>query len=188
MIFANRRLVPAMPGWDGMGSRPMCVFFPGRYSLCTVVLTDAGGMSLIPMMKLRMAQPGHLVDLRAIESLRGVCVEGQHPSRVGNLSNHRERMPEDHGATRHPDHLPVPAVAERLREATATRHHRFWPDTTSLLSPGVADWRHAIGPKQITDAYLLALAVERQGRFATFDTRVALSTVTGADRRHICVI
>ena len=54
----------------------MCVFFPGRDSLCTVVLTDSGGMSLIPMMKLRMAQPGHLVDLRAIESLRGVCVEG----------------------------------------------------------------------------------------------------------------
>ena len=88
----------------------------------------------------------------------------------------------------YPDHLPVPAIAERLREATATRHHRFWPDTTSLLSPGVADWRQAIGPKQITDAYLLALAVERQGRFATFDTRVALSTVTGADSRHLCVI
>ena len=39
-------------------------------------LVVAGGHSLIPMMKLRMAQPGHLVDLRAIESLRGVRVEG----------------------------------------------------------------------------------------------------------------
>ena len=38
-------------------------------------LVVAGGHSLIPMMKLRMAQPGHLVDLRAIESLREVCVE-----------------------------------------------------------------------------------------------------------------
>ena len=36
----------------------------------------AGGHSLIPMMKLRMAQPEHLVDLRAIESLRGVRIEG----------------------------------------------------------------------------------------------------------------
>ena len=39
-------------------------------------LVVAGGHSLIPMMKLRMAQPGHLVDLRAIEPLRGVRVEG----------------------------------------------------------------------------------------------------------------
>ena len=39
-------------------------------------LVVAGGHSLIPMMKLRMAQPGHLVDLRAIESLREVRVEG----------------------------------------------------------------------------------------------------------------
>ena len=39
-------------------------------------LVVAGGHSLIPMMKLRMAQPSHLVDLRAIESLRGVRVEG----------------------------------------------------------------------------------------------------------------
>ena len=38
-------------------------------------LVVAGGHSLIPMMKLRMAQPEHLVDLRAIESLRGVHVK-----------------------------------------------------------------------------------------------------------------
>ena len=39
-------------------------------------LVVAGGHSLIPMMKLRLAQPGHLVDLRAIESLRGIRIEG----------------------------------------------------------------------------------------------------------------
>ncbi len=39
-------------------------------------LVVAGGHSLIPMMKLRMAQPEHLVDLRAIAALRGVRVEG----------------------------------------------------------------------------------------------------------------
>ena len=39
-------------------------------------LVVAGGHSLIPMMKLRMAQPGHLVDLHAIESLRGIRIEG----------------------------------------------------------------------------------------------------------------
>ena len=39
-------------------------------------LVVAGGHSLIPMMKLRLAQPGHLIDLRAIESLRGIRIEG----------------------------------------------------------------------------------------------------------------
>jgi carbon-monoxide dehydrogenase medium subunit len=36
----------------------------------------AGGHSLIPMMKLRLAGPGHLVDLRDIGELKGVTVEG----------------------------------------------------------------------------------------------------------------
>ncbi len=33
----------------------------------------AGGHSLIPMMKLRMAVPEHLIDLRAIAELKGIC-------------------------------------------------------------------------------------------------------------------
>ncbi len=36
----------------------------------------AGGHSLLPMMKLRFAQPAHLVDLNRIDSLRGIRVEG----------------------------------------------------------------------------------------------------------------
>jgi aerobic carbon-monoxide dehydrogenase medium subunit len=36
----------------------------------------AGGHSLIPMMKLRLAQPSHLVDLQAIAGLKGIREEG----------------------------------------------------------------------------------------------------------------
>ena len=36
----------------------------------------AGGHSLIPMMKLRLAVPSHLIDLRGIEELKGVRLEG----------------------------------------------------------------------------------------------------------------
>jgi carbon-monoxide dehydrogenase medium subunit len=32
----------------------------------------AGGHSLIPMMKLRLANPAHLIDLRAIAALKGI--------------------------------------------------------------------------------------------------------------------
>ena len=88
----------------------------------------------------------------------------------------------------YPNSLPAALVAQRLREATATDHHRFWPDDVSLLSPAVADWHQVIGPKQITDVYLLALAVERQGRFVTFDARIAPTAVTGADDQCFCMI
>lgn len=36
----------------------------------------AGGHSLLPMMKLRFAEPEHLVDLRNIDTLKGVCEDG----------------------------------------------------------------------------------------------------------------
>ncbi|MFY9514527.1 MAG: FAD binding domain-containing protein, partial [Rubrivivax sp.] len=36
----------------------------------------AGGHSLLPMMKLRFAQPAHLIDLNRIPALRGITAEG----------------------------------------------------------------------------------------------------------------
>ncbi len=38
----------------------------------------AGGHSLLPMMKLRFAEPEHLIDLNRIDALRGVRDEGSH--------------------------------------------------------------------------------------------------------------
>ena len=35
----------------------------------------AGGHSLLPMMKLRFAEPGHLIDLNRIPALRGIREE-----------------------------------------------------------------------------------------------------------------
>lgn len=36
----------------------------------------AGGHSLIPMMKLRLAGPGHLIDINGIDALKGIQIEG----------------------------------------------------------------------------------------------------------------
>ena len=87
----------------------------------------------------------------------------------------------------YPNRLPASTVAERLL-ATSPDHHRFWPDEVSLLDPSMTDWEQVIGHKQITDVYLLALAVKRHGRFVTFDARIARSTVKGASDRSLCVI
>jgi carbon-monoxide dehydrogenase medium subunit len=40
---------------------------------CKIV---SGGMSLVPMMKMRFAQPRHLIDLRRVDGLRGIAVDG----------------------------------------------------------------------------------------------------------------
>lgn len=88
----------------------------------------------------------------------------------------------------YPNALPVRPVMERLREATRSPHHEFWPDDVSLLEPRIADATRIHGPRQLTDLYLLALAVSRDGRFVTFDTSVPLSAIKGAEKRHLVAL
>ena len=88
----------------------------------------------------------------------------------------------------YPSPVPVVDVVERLREATGHVAHEFWPDDVSLLDPIRLDITRLHGPKQITDAYLLALAVAHGGRLATFDDRAPLSAVIGATRANLTVI
>jgi hypothetical protein len=83
---------------------------------------------------------------------------------------------------------PIAAVGERLREATATRYHEFWPDDVSIVERSAIDVTRIHGPKQLTDVYLLALAVRRGGRFVTFDTRIAFDAVVGAQPANLLVI
>jgi carbon-monoxide dehydrogenase medium subunit len=45
----------------------------------------AGGHSLLPMMKLRFAQPAHLIDLNRIETLRGIREDGD-TIRIGAMT------------------------------------------------------------------------------------------------------
>ena len=87
---------------------------------------------------------------------------------------------------RHP--LPVHAVAVRLAEACATDLHQFWSDDLSILDSGSVDTVRVHGPKQLTDIYLLALAVKHGGRLVTFDGSVARAAVVGADARHLLAI
>jgi len=79
-------------------------------------------------------------------------------------------------------------AVSRLTDATATEHHTFWPDDISMLSPQTFRHDRIHGPKQLTDLYLLALAVQHQGRLVTFDHSISLSTVLGATNKHIVVL
>jgi hypothetical protein len=66
--------------------------------------------------------------------------------------------------------------------------HQFWPDDVSLRDAKIFDVTRLHGPRQITDAYLLALAIAHHGRFVTLDGNVALSTVRGATKKHLFVL
>jgi uncharacterized protein len=88
----------------------------------------------------------------------------------------------------YPNPVPVSAVVERLAEATASEHHEFWRDDISLLDGRVLDRKRIHGPQQITDVYLLALAVRHGGRFATFDASISSEAVLGAQKRHLVVL
>ncbi len=46
----------------------------------------------------------------------------------------------------------------------------FWPDDVSYTD---ADFEDVRGPRQVTDAYLVALAASRSGRLATLDQSLA---------------
>ncbi len=88
----------------------------------------------------------------------------------------------------YPNALPIRAVAERLAEATSNALHAFWADDLSILDAAAVDLTRVHGPRQVTDSYLLALAVRHKGRFVTFDATIAMESVRGAAARHLVVL
>lgn len=88
----------------------------------------------------------------------------------------------------YPNPLTVQAVAGRLAEACRQDVHEFWPDDVSLLNPDVIDTTRIHGSRQLTDIYLMALAVHHEGRLVTFDGGIALSAVRKATQRRLLVL
>lgn len=84
--------------------------------------------------------------------------------------------------------LPMQQVRQRLQQACASLDHAFWPDDVSLRDDALVDFSRVQGHQQVTDLYLLALAVRHGGRLVTFDRAVALSSVRGATQAHLLVL
>jgi uncharacterized protein len=88
----------------------------------------------------------------------------------------------------YPNPLPLQAVMTHLAEACAEDVHEFWVDELSLLDSDLIDATQIHGPRRLTDIYLLALAVERQGRFITFDGKIPLAAVRKAKPENLVVL
>lgn len=77
------------------------------------------------------------------------------------------------------------AVAGKLAEICDSLDHEFWPCDISLREAGRVNWPRVMGHNQVTDVYLLALAVANRGCLVTLDHGVALSTVAGATAANL---
>jgi uncharacterized protein len=85
---------------------------------------------------------------------------------------------------------PMPAKALGLLKAStqSNPYHEFWADTVPLTSIG-DDLRNRIhGHNQITDAYLLAMAIHRNATLVTFDSRMQALAPKGSAEHHALVI
>ncbi len=80
---------------------------------------------------------------------------------------------------------PAEAMVE-LRHLLSLRTHCFISDSLSLSDTGVFGSLTGITPKQLTDVYLLGLAVSEGIDFATTDSRIHHEAVVrGKDRLHV---
>jgi toxin-antitoxin system PIN domain toxin len=89
---------------------------------------------------------------------------------------------------KYPGSLAAAQVADRLAEAANSPEHEFWPADVNMLVNGVFDWTRVLGHRQVTDVYLLALAVKNGGCFVTFDRRIVLDTVKGASAKNLAIL
>ncbi len=89
---------------------------------------------------------------------------------------------------RYPSPVSPREAIELLSEARDGGHHAFWPCDVSVLDPQIVDRSRLHGPRQVTDAYLLALAAAHDGRFVTFDRSLSVASVHGAQEEHLTVL
>ncbi len=89
---------------------------------------------------------------------------------------------------KYPFRVSISEASSTLHDICASPHHVFWPDDISLLNPQLFDHSKIHSPKQLTDLYLLGLAVKNNGRLVTFDHSIPLSAVRGAKAEHLVVL
>lgn len=81
-----------------------------------------------------------------------------------------------------------PELVDRLRRFCVSGHHTFWPASVSLRDNKLFNPSSIRGHRQLTDVYLLALAVTMGGCLATFDRTFPLGAVKGATRDALSVV
>lgn len=82
----------------------------------------------------------------------------------------------------------VTDLITRLRQFCSSGGHVFWPDAASMRDDRLFKPSLIRGHRQLTDVYLLGLAVKQGGCLATFDRTIPPSAVIGATKQSLAVI
>lgn len=89
---------------------------------------------------------------------------------------------------KYPNSIPVTDAIRRLGSAISQPEHAFWNDDLSIVDAIHFNTDRILSSKQITDLYLLALAVQNGGRLITFDKAIPLTAVPKAGSDHLVVL
>lgn len=79
-------------------------------------------------------------------------------------------------------------VLDRLRRFCGSGRHELWSDLISLRDEKLFDPGYIPGAGQLTDVYLLGLAMKMKGRLVTFDRSIPLRAVRGATKDSLHVL
>lgn len=82
----------------------------------------------------------------------------------------------------------LPKIVGQLNEIIEKTNHQFWPDDISLLDTSLVETAKILGPGQLTDIYLLAIAVKHSGCLVSFDERIETSAVMVASPENLVTI
>lgn len=77
------------------------------------------------------------------------------------------------------DAVSPPEALSLLKTNMAAPDHMFWPDDVALTQAVEYAGARLVGHQQVTDAYLLGLAMQRGGVLATLDR--GISSLVGSD-------
>jgi toxin-antitoxin system PIN domain toxin len=80
----------------------------------------------------------------------------------------------------------VTAVLDIFRQLCEVPGHHFWPEDISILQ--ILESDAIITHVQITDVYLLGLAVNKRGKLATLDQRIPVDAVRGGRKAFELII
>jgi toxin-antitoxin system PIN domain toxin len=76
-----------------------------------------------------------------------------------------------------------------LSTVTASEDHTFWSDDLNVADTQLLPVSHLLGHQQVTDAYLLSLAIKHNGKLTTLDQGVsALIPDIKRRRKHLVVV
>ena len=84
--------------------------------------------------------------------------------------------------------LTAARVKQQLQMGLTSQDHVYWPCNQSLLDDKLFDWSRIHGPAQLTDIYLLGLAVRHKACLVTLDRNIAINTVHGAKAQNLLVL